>query len=242
MDREFLEKCLAEGMSLREIGEIAGLEKSTVSYHVKKHGLVPVNQAKATNKGGICEEVLEIMFDDGLSLAEMAEQLDLSVSTVRYWLKKYGFGPTSGSLKRKASRTAKEAGLKNAILKCRHHGMTKHVLESRGTYRCMRCRQDNVAEWRRRSKLRLVDEAGGACATCGYNDCVAALEFHHLDPEQKRFPLSRRGITRAFAELQAEARKCVLLCANCHAEVECGFRTLPPELLARLKSRGEEAA
>lgn len=33
-----------------------------------------------------------------------------------------------------------------------------------------------------------------------------------------------------------EARKCVLLCANCHAAVEAGVRTLPLEFAAPLKA------
>lgn len=83
-----------------------------------------------------------------------------------------------------------------------------------------------VSDWRRRMKRRLVAEAGGKCRLCGYDACMAALEFHHLDPSAKSFPLSRRGITRSFAELQAEAAKCILLCANCHAEVEAGHSTI----------------
>jgi hypothetical protein len=75
-------------------------------------------------------------------------------------------------------------------------------------------------------KEALVAEAGGKCAICGYSRCLAALEFHHLDRSTKSFALARRGITRSMAEAQAEAKKCVLLCANCHAEVEAGIVTL----------------
>jgi hypothetical protein len=39
-----------------------------------------------------------------------------------------------------------------------------------------------------------------------------------------------RGITRSLARLRAEAAKCVLLCANCHAEVEAEGIELPLEL------------
>src|SRR5215207_2786150 len=55
----------------------------------------------------------------------------------------------------------------------------------------------------------------------------AALHFHHVDPEQKSFGLARRGITRSIDILRAEIRKCVLLCSNCHAEVEAGATRLP---------------
>jgi hypothetical protein len=47
-----------------------------------------------------------------------------------------------------------------------------------------------------------------------------------LDPSQKEFAISRRGVTRAFEELRAEATKCVLLCSNCHAEVEGGVASV----------------
>ena len=82
---------------------------------------------------------------------------------------------------------------------------------------------DRVAAWRRRAKQVLVREAGGQCHLCGYDRCLAALEFHHLDPREKAFALSLRGVTRSLDALREEAAKCVLLCANCHAEVEVGF-------------------
>jgi hypothetical protein len=84
-----------------------------------------------------------------------------------------------------------------------------------------------VAEWRRRAKRRLIEAAGGRCVICGYDRYEKALHFHHLDPATKSFGLAMRGQTRAFAKTLAEARKCVLLCANCHAEVEGGVAELP---------------
>jgi 5-methylcytosine-specific restriction endonuclease McrA len=110
---------------------------------------------------------------------------------------------------------------------CRTHGTTEFVLEGRGYYRCKRCRQQRVLEWRRRARLLLIAEAGGACLICGYDRCVGALHFHHLDPETKEFGISRRGFTRSIEKMREEAAKCVLLCSNCHAEVEAGIGTLP---------------
>jgi hypothetical protein len=48
---------------------------------------------------------------------------------------------------------------------------------------------------------------------------------------EKSFALSRDGVTRSLAAARAEARKCVLLCSNCHAEVEAGAAHLPSSLL-----------
>ena len=59
------------------------------------------------------------------------------------------------------------------------------------------------------------------CSICTYNKCNIALIFHHVNPEDKEFCVNlyniRRYAGKTFAE---EANKCMLLCANCHAEVE----------------------
>ncbi len=85
---------------------------------------------------------------------------------------------------------------------------------------------DRVAEWRRRAKARLVEEAGGECVLCGFSESQVALQFHHLDPATKRFNLSLRGVTRSMTKLREEASKCVLLCGNCHAQVEAGVKQI----------------
>ena len=110
---------------------------------------------------------------------------------------------------------------------CRTHGRTEFVLEGRGYYRCKKCRMQRVIEWRRRTKLRLIAEAGGCCQICGYDRYSGALHFHHLDPASKKFAISRNGHTRSIDKVRAEVAKCVLLCSNCHAEVEAGIATLP---------------
>lgn len=227
MDKEELEHYLAEGLSLEQIGQRVGLEKSTVSYHVKRHGLNPVNQGRAANRGGLGEETLRVLVAEGATLTEMARRLDRSVSTVRYWLKKYGQWPLASGRRRVAARRARERGLKQVELECSHHGLTEFTLERGGRYRCLKCRREGVIRWRRRAKLRLVEEAGGRCVLCGYDEFAGALQFHHLDPSKKEFGLAMRGLTRSIEELRKEAAKCVLLCANCHAKVEWGDVSLP---------------
>src|SRR3954453_10623459 len=66
-----------------------------------------------------------------------------------------------------------------------------------------------------------------SCGICGYGRYAGALQFHHLDPESKAFTINGNGTTRALTALRSEARKCALLCANCHAEVEAGLAALP---------------
>jgi hypothetical protein len=51
---------------------------------------------------------------------------------------------------------------------------------------------------------------------------MAALEFHHVNPAEKAFHVSRNGVARSLA--RAETRKCVLLCSNCHMKSRRGFK------------------
>jgi hypothetical protein len=73
----------------------------------------------------------------------------------------------------------------------------------------------------------LVDEAGGCCAVCGYDRAVLNLHFHHVNPAEKSFGLSM-GTTKALATYREELGKCVLVCANCHGEIEAGLLVGPP--------------
>jgi len=66
-------------------------------------------------------------------------------------------------------------------------------------------------------KDQLIAEFGGRCTDCGYAAHRNALEFHHLNPTTKEFTISRYLAQFGIARLRDEARKCVLLCANCHA-------------------------
>jgi hypothetical protein len=120
------------------------------------------------------------------------------------------------------------SGEPEVVLHCRRHGETAFVVT--GTpprHRCKRCRSERVTQRRRALKRQLVAEAGGRCLLCGYDRFAGALQFHHVDPEGKAFALSTAGLARSVARARAEARKCVLLCANCHAEVEGGIATIP---------------
>ena len=73
-----------------------------------------------------------------------------------------------------------------------------------------------IERWKRR-KRESVDYKGGKCYDCGYDRCVAALEFHHLDPSEKEMNWQKLRLV-SESRLYQELDKCVLLCANCHRE------------------------
>ena len=230
MDKDSLQLLLSQGRSLEDIGRRFGKHPSTVSYWLRKYGLGAVNREKHASRGPIERRRLEELVDSGLSITEMARELDRSKATVRHWLARHGLRTLKAEVRRQF-RFAKDAGLASVTMRCRHHGETEFGIEGRGYYRCKRCRSESVVRHRRKLKEIIVAEAGGACVICGYDRYIGALQFHHLDPADKRMEISRNGVTLALDALREEARKCVLVCSNCHAEIESG-QTVVPDTVA----------
>jgi 5-methylcytosine-specific restriction endonuclease McrA len=91
----------------------------------------------------------------------------------------------------------------------------KHYQENKAAYK--------EAAKRRASEMRVWIQgykAERGCQKCGYNKCSAALDFHHVDPNDKEFPIAKMwsygwGKDRVSRELE----KCIVLCANCHREL-----------------------
>lgn len=229
MDENSLKLLLAQGVSVEEIGRRFRRDPSTVSYWMKKFGLVAPNREKYAAKGGIEQTHLERMVAEGMSIAEIAAEVDRGKSTVRHWLRHYGLR-TNGDRRAVAAAAARAAGMLEIERECPRHGPTAFVIEGRGYYRCKRCRQQSVAQHRRNVKATLVAEAGGACVVCGYDRHLGALQFHHVDPRTKRLEINCAGAALSLDALRAEAAKCVLLCGNCHAEVEYGTTVLPDKM------------
>jgi transposase len=230
MDKHSLQLLLAQGVSVERIAVRFGKDPSTISYWLEKYGLKSPYAAKHAAKGALERQQLEECVQSGMTIAEIAEVVGRSKATVRYWLKRFRLRTMNGHGTRQPGVTAgaKAAGLLVMTRPCPTHGETEFVLEGRGYYRCKRCRMERVVDHRRKVKAKLVEEAGGGCVLCGYSRNPGALHFHHLDRATKLLELSR-GIALSIEALREEARKCILLCSNCHAEVESGAVQLPLE-------------
>jgi protein-arginine kinase activator protein McsA len=85
-----------------------------------------------------------------------------------------------------------------------------------------------VNKWRKSTKKLMVDSMGGKCVICGYCSCIEAMDFHHIDPSTKNFSISQViANPKKWNVVVEELRRCVLLCSNCHREVEAGVTKLP---------------
>ena len=107
------------------------------------------------------------------------------------------------------------------ILKeCPQHGLTEYTWRpSEKRYRCRKCSIEAVQRRRYKVKEQAVEYKGSKCEICGYNKCIDALEFHHLDPSQKDFGISQKGYTRSWENVKKELDKCIMVCSNCHKEI-----------------------
>ncbi len=207
------------GRSIEAIAREVGRDGSTVSYWVRKFGLQSQHAARHASRGGIDREHLERLIEVRGTTRSIAEELGVSQSTVRHWLKRHGL-----STRRRRERVEGNVALRE----CDKHRWVEFVrYGDADALRCRRCRYDAVTRRRRRIKEILVTERGGACEQCGYDRCLAALQFHHREPSEKSFGLALNGTARSLEKARAEAEKCDLLCANCHADVEWGNATLP---------------
>lgn len=94
-----------------------------------------------------------------------------------------------------------------------------------------------VAKRRRKIKTMAIAYKGDKCQVCGYSKFQGALDLHHLDPRKKLFGIGDKGYTRSWEMVKAELDKCILVCANCHRELEAGIAQLPEVI--RVEKRGE---
>ena len=82
---------------------------------------------------------------------------------------------------------------------------------------CYDCMPDGIQLTRGGFLAKLKESRGGRCIRCGYDKCIKALEFHHLDPSQKDFTISNENFK--LLDAVKESKKCILICSNCHKEL-----------------------
>lgn len=82
---------------------------------------------------------------------------------------------------------------------------------------CYDCMPDGVQLTRGAFLAKIKQQRGGKCIRCGYDKCLKALEFHHVDPNKKDFTISNDHFK--LIDAVEESKKCILICSNCHKEL-----------------------
>ncbi len=147
--------------------------------------------------------------NQGLSTWKIAEELNTTQPNIRYWLKKYSL---------QTLRTTNSINNDRTCLSCNTIKPQEQFYKRGKKYmsHCISCFLKNNTTKRQAVKQQCVDYLGGKCSKCGYDKCLAALDFHHLDITQKDKTYVNNRMS--FDKLKPELDKCVLLCANCHRE------------------------
>jgi hypothetical protein len=98
---------------------------------------------------------------------------------------------------------------------------------------------ENVARSKRRKKEFAVSQFGGECQLCGYNKCLGALDFYHIDRNSKEINPVHTIYNWSWDRAKIELEKCILLCANCHRELhytekDVEFLNIPNEEIEKI--------
>lgn len=131
----------------------------------------------------------------------------------------FSFLPNIGQESETFESIVKETGDKVKKI-CEIHGHTEFKYSSKYKKKliCIKCDSIRKSKRKKTNRQEILKLHGGKCSNCSYSKCDSALQFHHIDPSNKKFRISYSAFS--LEKIILEASKCVLLCANCHAEVE----------------------
>jgi predicted transcriptional regulator len=179
------------------------------------------------------EKILELR-KKGFKINEIVKELGCAKSTVSYHINNNGLGYKKVITDSLISEINNYYLTHTKIETAKHFGIscssvstyTKNKKISLTQEEKKRNRVKSVTKRRQKIKQLSIEYKGGCCQKCGYNKCIAALEFHHLDPNEKDFLISRKGYSISWERVKKELEKCILVCSNCHREIHEEYRIL----------------
>lgn len=146
------------------------------------------------------KQILIEFIEKNLSSRQIAEEVDKSQTTIKYWLKKY-------NLKTKHRQHNKKEDI-------RYCELCDNKVNKYGGYSKNICGSCNTRIRRYRTKTKAIELLGGKCNRCGWSGHIAAYEFHHIKGD-KEFNIGSAN-NKAWSSIINELKKCELLCSNCH--------------------------
>lgn len=164
--------------------------------------------------------ILKKYVDEDMSIRQISNQTKKSPTTVRYWLNKYELKTNHQSIKER------EIVDYNGFRKCPTCKTEKPITEyynrrdkiGSGSH-CKSCIKTSGRDRAREFKKKCVEYKGGKCEKCGYDKYIGAFDFHHINPLEKEYGISKVKHNTFNEKIKNELDKCILLCANCHREI-----------------------
>lgn len=217
-------------LSINEITKIIGCAKSTVSYHLNKNNLGGrIDNLNYDNKFTDIDRIIKLR-KSGKTYDEIRKIINVSKDRLKKICRDNNLNnPVNTQVVKLNKVEVTEYYKKVKSLKAvgKYFNVSKDTIRKfiddsdimKGGNRQNKIKTNSqaVIEWRKRRKFELVKYKGGKCEICGYSKSMTALQFHHTNPNEKDFTLSRK--TYSMKKLLKEVDKCMLVCANCHAEI-----------------------
>lgn len=157
---------------------------------------------------------LKILLEDKKSVSHISKVMNISETTIRKKIKDNNLEIYKKPI---TCKKVVERHFYSELSHCPEHNIEFKIGKTGKKY-CKDCNNNAVTKVRMNRKIECVLYKGGKCERCGYNKCLSALEFHHIDPNEKDFSISTSDRT-SFDFLKPELDKCMLLCSNCHREI-----------------------
>lgn len=194
------------GLGCKAIAKELGISVPTLCRIRSRLNLVK-RRSLPPSKIPVSKEDLEKCINLGYGETRIAKALNKSRHTINYWLKVYQLKTIHPNRAEVGADTAKI--YRETLKTCENCLKNKIRLDMKC---CGECR-GQVTTYA--LKKAVADSFGGKCSRCGYNEYSGALEFHHINPEEKDFLINHVSFSNVET-LKKELKKCELLCSNCH--------------------------
>lgn len=169
-------------------------------------------------------EEIESLISESKSLNQISKETGKSLTTIRYWVKKLKISFETKSF---SDQGVKEYGEFRYCPRCKSECSIDQFYNRRGkknsSVYCKKCTTDQVVERTKRLKQEMVDYKGGCCEICGYDKYIGALDFHHINPNEKDFTIAKVRQYKFDEVIKEELDKCMLVCSNCHRKIHGGL-------------------
>jgi hypothetical protein len=125
---------------------------------------------------------------------------------------------------RKSPQFCRECGVKNE--RNPMFGKTPWNKNKKSDFNRKEYNRNYVNQLRWDKKKKLIHIMGNQCWKCGDKNLpICVWQWHHLDPNLKVKALSQM-LVKSWENLLDEAKKCVLVCSNCHKILHYGEERL----------------